>query len=166
MGNFNTDGKAIFMIFIGVIITITLLAVIADSTFGVTNIITKTNITVTAAAVNVTLDIPGRELISTIEIYNSSNTTQTLIGQGGSLQTGVGSDGLLSVQLLLNDSAASFAGEDLNLSYTANPNGYISDGGGRSVTNLIIVFAALAILIFIIVVLIKFGSLGELIKKG
>ncbi len=165
MVSFNTDGKAIFIVFIGAIVALALIATIFQSTSEQTTTIAANNITVTAAAVNTTLDLTGRELISEITIVNSSNGTQSFAGAGASLQTGIGSNGLLSVQLILNDTAAGVAGEDVDISYTANPDGYISDAGARSVTLLIGLFAALAILVFVLVVLIKEGSLGKLVGR-
>ncbi|KKK63034.1 hypothetical protein LCGC14_2998340, partial [marine sediment metagenome] len=73
--------------------------------------------------------------------------------------------GLLSVQLVFNDTGADFEGTDINVSYTANPDGYISDSGGRSVTRLILIIGALAIVIFVIVIFIMEGSLGKLMGK-
>jgi len=165
MVNFNTDARAIFIVFIGAIITATFIGVIADSTFTETNTISRTNITVTPAAVNTTLDLEGRELLTTVSVVNSSNGSQSLIGFGGSLQTGISSTtGLLSVQLILNDTAADFTSDTVNVSYTANPNGYVSDAGGRSITNLIVIFSALAIMIFAIVVFAKEGTLGKFLR--
>ena len=46
-----------------------------------------------------------------------------------------------------------------NLSYTTQPLGYISDGGGRSMAQLIAVFAALAILVVALVPVIKNSKL-------
>lgn len=164
MSSLKSDGKTLLIIFIGAIIAATLIASIADQVVGVTTTITVTNATVTAAVVNTTLDVRGRTLLTTVNIINASNETDTLIDLGGSLQTGTGSNGLRSVQLILNDTASDFAGEDVNISYTADPDGYIPTASGRSITILITLFAALATLIFVIVVLLKHGSMGDLIK--
>ncbi len=165
MVNFTLDGKMIFTIFVGTIIAATLIATISDSIFTQTNTIAVTNNTVTAAAVNTTLDVSGRELLTTIEIYNATNVTDTLVGLGGSLQTGTGTSGLLSVQLILNDTASAFAGESVNISYTANPDGFLSDGGARSIANLILIFAALAILVFTVVVIFQNENFRRLLNR-
>ncbi len=166
--SFKSDGKMIFLMFFGLIIAATLIVPISDSVAGGTETITITNVTVTGATVNISLSVEGRELITQIEIYNASNTdaaTNSLIGSGGSLQTGFGSDGLREVQLILNDSAAAFAGEDVNISYTANPDGYISNSGGRSITILITLFAALAALVFVIVVMFQNENFRKLFNR-
>ena len=165
MVNFTLDGKMIFTIFVGTIIAATLIATIGDSIFTQTNTIAVTNNTVTAAAVNTTLDVSGRELLTTIEIYNATNVTDSLVGLGGLLQTGTATDGLLSVQLILNDTASAFAGESVNISYTANPDGFLSDGGARSIANLILIFAALAILVFTIVVIFQNENFRRLLNR-
>ncbi len=122
-----------------------------------TNTFTDENITVTVPAVNATLDVTGRELVTETSILNSTNASQTAVGLF--LQTGTGTNGLLSVQLAANDTASGIVGNSVNLTYTYNPDGYISDSGGRALTNLILIFAALAILVFVIVVFIKQGSM-------
>ena len=61
MANFQGDGKAIFQVFIGAIITLTLIAVIGTSIAGqITTAANSDN--VTAPAVNGTLDLIGRTL--------------------------------------------------------------------------------------------------------
>ena len=166
MASFNLDGRMIFSIFIGAIITVVLLASIADQVFISTTILTNTNETVTVPAVNGTLDLTGREQRGNITIQNLTNDAgPNLEGQGLNIITGTGSDGLLSVQLTINDTNASFAGESVNVSYNYNPEGYVSDSGGRNITLLIPILSALAILVTIIVFL-WMGSLKELIKKG
>ena len=168
MVSFKTDGKALFIIFVGAIVTAVLIGSIADQIFAETNTITITNVTVTASAVNVTLDLTGRDILTVIDIYNATNeSVQSYIGNGTNIVSGTSTTtGLRSVQLVLNDTEAgpSIAGTTVNVSYTANPDGYISDLGARSITLLITLFAALAILIFVVVVLMKEGSLGNLIR--
>ena len=167
MVSFSTDGKAIFIIFVGAIATIILLGAIADQIFAEVNTITITNVTITAAAENTTLDVTGRDLLTVVEIYNSTNISQSYIGNGTNLQSGTSTTtALRSVQFIVNATGAgpSIAGTTVNISYTANPDGYISDLGSRSIANLIPIFSALAILIFLLVVLIKEGTLGKLIR--
>ncbi len=168
MADFNSDGKAIMAIFIGAIIAIVFLATIADSIFTQTNTFESINTTVTMPSINGTLDLTGREIVSTIEIYNATNASQSETTElnGSSLVTGI-TRGLNTVQLTIDDdSGARYAGSEVNISYVYLPEGYVSDSSARAVTRLITIFGALAILIFVIVVLIKNGSLGELIRRG
>ena len=47
-----------------------------------------------------------------------------------------------------------------------NPDGYIGNAGGRSIAALITILSALAIVVFVIVVLFKFGSIEGLINRS
>lgn len=159
------DFKAIMIVFIGSIIAATLIVSIADQTNLETNTFVNQNQTVTAGAVNATVDTIGRELIGTGSTKNATNATGLdQIGLGVFLQTGTGTNGLRTVQLVVNDTGSAFAGESINVSYTYNPDGYISSAGARSITNLIVLFAALAALVFVIVSFMKDGSMGRLIR--
>ncbi len=164
MANFQGDGKAIFQVFIGAIIAIAILTTVGNAIFTQTNELTITNVTVTAPAVNATLDLTGRTLVSQTAVVNASNGTQTNVGMF--LQTGTGTDGLNSVQLTLNDTAAAFAGVSLNVSYVFQPEGYLSNTGARAITVLILLFGSLGILVFVLVVFIKNGSLGKLMGRS
>ncbi len=164
MANFQGDQSAIFKVFVGTIITVTFLIVIANAVFTQTNTSVATNVTVTAPAVNATLDLTGRSLISETDVSEASNASNT--SNGMFLQTRVGTDGLLSVQLTLNDTASAFAGVSVNVSYTYQPEGYLADSGARAIATLILIFGALAILVFVIVIFIKEGSMGKLIGRS
>lgn len=164
MANIKSDTKVIFSIFVGAIIAATLIVAIADQVTTSTSTFRVDNTTVTVPAVNTTLDLLGRGLVTRLSVLNATNGT-ALDNINFVLQTGTGTDGLNSVQLTLNDSASEFVGFTVNVSYTYEPSGYVSDTGGRAVTLLITLFAALAILIFVIVSLFS-GTLGEMIRKG
>lgn len=167
MTELKADGKMIFTIFIGAIIAIVFLSTIGDSIFTQTNTFTNINETVTGPAINGTVDLVGRELATSLSVINGSNASSAdLLAQGIALQTGVGSNGLLTVQLSLNDSGSEYVGQPINVSYIYNPQGYVSDGGARSITSLILIFGALAILIFVVVVLFQTGSLSKLLGRS
>ena len=164
MVNFKSDTKVFLAIFIGVMITATFLIGISDQTFEQTTIRTFTNVTHTAPAINVTLDIAGRTLVSSIEAYNGSGTS--CLNLGCNLQTQIGSNGLETVQLIINDTVAhtvNISGLSINVTYTAEPDGYAQNSGTRGITSLILIIAALAILVTVIVILWG-GSLGDLAK--
>ncbi len=164
MGMFQSDGKAILGVFIGALIALTFLGVIADSVFSQTNIITVTNVTVTGLAENVSLDLEGRDLIELIEIYNATNVSYNLLNNGSEVASGLSSTtGLQSVQLTLNNTALNYSGQLINISYTANPDGFASSTS-QPVILLIVIFGALAILVFTIIMFIKEGTLGRLIR--
>ena len=162
MVNFQGDGRAIFKVFIGAIFALALIAVIANSISTQTTTDAAINVTVTAPEINETLDLTGRTLILGGDIINATNNTLTSLGM--ILQTGVGTSGLQSVQLILNDTAVGFNGTSVNVSYTYQPDGYLDNSGARSIAFVTLIFSALAIMVFVIVIFIKDGSLGNLIR--
>ncbi len=163
MGSFTTDGKAILAVFIGAIIALTFMSPIADSIFGSTNTLTVTNLTVTAPAAtspNSTLDLRGREVIGSVIAVNNSGTV--IIGTNFSFADGFASNGLRTVRI--TTTSAEFAGQGLNLTYTYKPDGYQNDSAARASTLLILIMAALGLVVFVIVVFVKQGSLGDMLK--
>ncbi len=165
MANFQGDGKAIFQVFIGAIIAIVIIGIVGTAIVGQTSTSSATNVTVTAPAVNATLDLNGRTLILQNDVSEASNASNTSVGL--LLQTAISSTtGLQTVQLTLNDTAVAFAGASVNVSYTFDPDGYLSNSGARAIALLILIFGALGIMVFVIVVFIKEGSLGKLMGRS
>lgn len=160
--NFKSDTRMIFMIFFGLIIATTLIVPIANQINAQTETVTTINQTVTAPAINATLDLAGRSLITQIEVINASNGSSTNAGMF--LQTGFGTSGLRTVQLTLNDAASNFSGTSVNVSYTYEPNGFVS-GGSASLMLLVLIFAALGALIFAVVILFQGDSFRNLLGR-
>ncbi len=168
----NNDFFVILTIFIGAIIGATFMLPIGDQVNAQTSTFNTVNLTVTApAAGNGTLDLVGRELVGTAILNNATSaetneSTYVITGSNFTVATRTGTNGLLTVQLILNDTgeASGWASQSVNITYEYIPDGYVSDSGGRSVTRLIVLFAALALLVFVVVLLMK-GSLGEIIRK-
>lgn len=164
---FKSDGIAIIMVFIGIIIAATFMISIANQTTLMTTAsYIVTNSTVTAPVVNGSLELTGRSLVSAISIYNATNFTQgNLNNLGLNFVTRLGTDGLSSVFLIVNDTGSTFASRSVNVSYTYVPDGSVTNvGGAAPITNLIVIISALAIVLFIIVYFIKDGPLMEWIK--
>jgi hypothetical protein len=161
---FKKEGIALIMIFIGAIITVTFIQSIANQTTLSTNTYSVRNATTTlCSTANCTTDVVGRELVGTGFIQNR---TGIAVVRSVVLQNGIGSNGLLTVQYFLNDTAITqgYGGAVVNGTYTYNPDGYVSSTGGRSITNLIVIISALAILLWILVMLIRDGPLMDWIK--
>lgn len=164
MVNFQGDSKAIFKVFIGAIIAVTFMIVIGDAIFPQTNIATQGNTTVTAPAINATTDLTGRTLVSSINVLNA--TSNVTITSGVLLQTGIGTNGLNSVQITVNDTATAFAGESIRIAYTYQPDGYLDNSGARAIALLVLIFGSLSIMVFVVVMFIKEGSLGKLMGRS
>ncbi len=166
MVNLQSDGKAIFQVFIGTIIALVFIAVIGDSIFSQTNTLTQGNVTVTGPAINATTDLNGRTLLTVTNILNATSNN-TIFGNasvgGVILQTGTGTGGINSVQIFINDTGTAFVGTSIRVAYTYEPEGYLSNSGTRAIALLITIFAALAIMVFVVVVFMKEGSMGKLI---
>lgn len=168
MASLKGDGMAIIMVFIGLIIAATFIIPIADSVIGQTATVDVFNSSVTVPANNGTVDLTGRTLVGTATVFNGTNGTaspEALEGKNITIRTAIGSAGLQTVQLFVNDTGEQYVGSVVNVTYTYEPDGYLQNSGARSLANLIILFAALAMVVFAIVVFIKRGSLGALIGK-
>lgn len=167
MAIFQGDGKAIFVVFVGAIVAAVLIGAIATQVNLETNTFAIVNETTTLGAVNVSVDLTGREFIEgTDRIINDSDDTINDYHENGiNIETITSATtGLRTVAVTVNDTNVSMASHTANISYEYRPDGYISTAGGRSITNLIVLFSALAIVIFVIVVFIKHGAMGELIR--
>ena len=155
-------------IFIGAIIVIAFMATIADDVYTQTNTFSLENVTLTTGAVDTNTSIGGRELVGTDWVI--SNATEADSGPIPSLSLQTGTDattGLRTVQLVTNatSSAAGYDNLAVNVSYVQIPDGYLNTSGARSIQSLVLIVGALAILVFAVVLLIKKGSLGEMIRR-
>lgn len=163
MGNNLKEGGLLIAIFVGVIIATVLVTQIANDITAQRNTYTIVNETVTTPAVNTTLSLTGRELVGDILI---TNMTDEFSDQFDTSDRVV--DGLRTVAITSNDTTnltESSSSASLNVSYTYRPDGYLPTATDRSIGGLIPLFAVIGILIFTIVMLIKSGSLGRLMRR-
>ncbi len=169
MASFNGDGKAIFIVFVGAIIAATLIVGIANQVTGVTTLFQANNVTYTAPTLNF-----SEGGFTALEGRQHTNGTQIVSNATGAITSGPvqnftlvsersPTSGLQTVMLIMNTSTHA-NGTDVNVTYEYQPDGYIRESGGRSITLLIVIFSALAVLIFVIVVFVKEGSMGKLIR--
>jgi len=164
MATLKGDGTSFFQILIGALIALAFIGSIATAILGTTTTEQQTNITIAVPAAGEATDLYGRELIDIIEIYNE--TDEDMTQENITLRTAISdTTGLLTVQIYQNGTDSIYNGDDANISYTFKPDGYLNLAGARGVHALTIIMSALAILVFVIVVLIKQGSLGELIGR-
>ncbi len=173
MATIKGDATTFIMIFVGLIMGIVLLISIADQTFLLTNEIIVTNDTITLSSTNNFTDITGRTLVTGIEIYNATNGTHTaitnLLTQGNvTFVTRLGASGLQTVQLLINETVdAGLSGSRVNVSYIAEPDGFLPTTADRSIILIVVLFGALALLVFILIMLLKNNtSFSELVRMG
>lgn len=148
----STDGMMIMAIFVGAIIAVTFMSPIGDAVFNTRNLVTQTNETRTTAAVNATITLSGRANTTPVTVVNASDGTDWTANFTVTSTDSVGN----LVVFLETTQAASDAGQaaqSANLTYTYEPQGYLRDSGSRGITALIVIMSALAIVIFVIVVL-------------
>lgn len=165
MATLKGDGKMIFLITIGAILALAFMTPIANSVVGSTDTISVTNNTVTSPAVNSTAFLNGRSLEGTMLITNTTNADITSQFD----TTNKLNNGLLSVAITANDTTAAQGNtaSPINVTYTAQPDGYLSDGGARSTLTLVIIISALAILFVVIQYLFdKDTSFSKMLMRG
>ena len=163
MANLKGDFKAIMIGFIGVIVAVVFIASISNTISLQTTTQSNLNQTVTAPAVNGTLDLIGRELVGSATVVNSTSGA-VLPSANLTVSNQIGSIGLLTVQLTTNDAGADYAGAPVNVSYNYLADGALT-GGANAIQKTVLIFAALAILVFIIVMFMEEGSLGKLMGR-
>ena len=164
MAQLKADSKAIFAIFVGALIGVVILIAIANQINLNTNTRSTTNETVTLGAVNATTDITGRTLLTRVAVTNATEPTSDIPVLA--LATGVSTTSSLeSVQIVSNDTGQDqgyTSGTTVNVSYSYEPDGFVR-GAANPVVLLILIFASLAILTFVIAKLMG-GSLSNLMK--
>ena len=156
------DVKVFFMIFIGVIFAIALLVPAADTIFNSTNTFNNTNETVTAPAINETLTLTGRSLTGATPVVRNS-TGINLQNEGVFVTDGI-INGVQTVFLSTNDTGSGNAGNDVNVTYFFVPDGFVSGAGGL-LLGLVILFGTLAILVFVVTIVMKEGSMKNFMER-
>ncbi len=151
-GEGNTLGVLI-MLFIGIIVALALLGGMFEPVGDMTNIRTATNVTVTSAAAAAgTVTLPGRVNTSSLIVVNMTGDEPGEVWTVNFSISNTDSNDRLAI-LLVTDAAAVTAGQNgtsVGVSYTYEPEGYNSDSASRSMIDLVLIFAALAILGFVV----------------
>ena len=147
----------ILTLFIGAIVGIVLLQSTAQQTDSSLSI-RQYNATVAAPALNAKKDLVGQEILSTPLVYNTSSGTALAATNYTVAEEVSTTDGLK--RIVLTTKSAEWAGRNLNISYDYGAEGYIEDAGSRTVFNLVILFGALAIAVFLLVPSLREGLSG------
>jgi len=114
------------------------------------------NQTVTFPASGATVELLGQNIIGSGHIVNNSNGA-LVAASNYTIAQGLGTDGLTAT--ILTGKLGFFSGQTVNVSYTYEPNGYISSSGGRSVALIIPIFFALLIAVIALVPALRNGIL-------
>lgn len=138
----------LLVVFIGVIVGLVLMTSTATFVGQTTNTVVLTNATFTAPAVNATIDLTGQDVLSTPVVNNETSST-AVSATFYTIDEGISTtSGLKSIQYTTTDLGSSMAGASVNISYDYGADGYIDNAGARSLTSIILIFAALAIAVF------------------
>lgn len=164
-GIFKSDGNAILLMFVGVLLAITLLTTVADTQHSATTKLSVSN-TTQIIATNGTHNLEGK-VVTGFSAFNATNgtagVTGPVIGAGNySIKTGI-VNGNPQAQLVVAASP-DVEGYAWNVSYTYEPLGYVEGTGGTLLT-LVILFGSLGVLVFIIVILYSKSSFKNLIRR-
>jgi hypothetical protein len=137
----------IMIVFIGVLVGVILFQTIAQDVGSSTNLITTDNLTLTVGAVSLPVDVVGQTLSGTPTVRNSTGGVGAftirdgidyVINETVSTSTGVKTISFFPL-------TANATSQDVNITYTYGPDGYIEDSGARSMALLIPIFFALSI---------------------
>ncbi len=159
----NSDMKVFFGIFIGVILAVALLVPAADTVFNSRNTFNQTNVSVTAPAVNATLTLTGRSLVSATTPVVRNATNFALQNTGIFVTDGL-INGAQTVFLSTNDTGSNNAGNAVNVSYLFVPDGFVPGAAG-TILGLVVLFGALGVLIFVVFKVVKEGSMANFVSN-
>jgi len=160
-GILKTDGKAIIISFLAAIIAVVIIGAIANTeTFASTKLNVDNQSQITGTGVT---DLEGK-VATGFSAFNATNNI-TVPTTNYSIGTGV-TDGLPTAQIDTANAGVNFSGYLWNVTYDYEPLGYVSDGASRTILALVVLFGALAILVTVVVILIKNGTLGNLMGRG
>ena len=137
---------------LGVVLTVFVLAIlgivfidaIGDSIVGSTELRSVTNETLIAAASGSTVQLQGKAVSGTPTVRNGSVVFDS--GNWTVLDNQIAANGDQVAQLRTDDA---FMAGLVNVTYDYQPTGYVSTSSGRSLTTLILIMFAIAILIVV-----------------
>ena len=148
---------------IGVIAALAMFPAILGNIGVTTNTATAWNTTVTTSGTaNATADLEGQELITIIEVKNETEGAPVdYLGADANVTlTECVSDVTTAKSICIQGMNADWVGVNVNVSYIYGADGYIDDSGGRALTTLIAIFAALAVAVFALMPVLKSGVLN------
>lgn len=138
----------VFIMFVAALVGLTFIGLVADQVTQQTQTATVTNQPFTFPQNQSTITLTGQAAYNVVVINASSgatygSTNYTVTNYVGA-STGTPTVTLKGLSTVLNGTA-------VNLSYTYEPQGFIVDNSARSITTLIVIFFAIALLVVIMV---------------
>jgi hypothetical protein len=135
----------IVLVFVTIVMGLVMFQTISQTVGTTTTSGVFTNKTVTLKANNTYTDIDGAQKYLSVTLFNSSAVLDTTTNVSVENRP-VGDDGLMTMSLRVVGSGY-YANKLVNITGTYEPDGYISDGGTKSVTLLIGIIVALCIVV-------------------
>lgn len=135
----------IVMVFVMVVVGVAFLTGgIASNVENLRQTTSVVNETITAPATGSVIEITGSGIVGSAVVTNATSgavvpaTNYTIAGRQPPITSGV-------VTNTYTSNGGGYSGESVNVSYTAEPDGYDTSAGGRAIILLVTIFVALAI---------------------
>jgi len=144
-----TVGTSI-LLFVGIIVALAIFSAFPASVAQITQTSNVVNQSVTAPAAGSTSTILSGQAVSNVIVINASSGN-VIPASNYTITNYVVSNGVVVNTFTSNTGLLGFQSRAINVSYTMEPFGYATDSGTRAIIPLILVFAALAIAVFVIV---------------
>lgn len=142
------------LMFIGVIVALALLGSggISDGVTVVTQTVNQVNQTFTAGAVGGNVTLNGQAAYNLV--YTNATSGVAIASTNFTVTNYVLTNGDPRATLKTNANSV-YAGKSVNITYTYEPVGYATDSGTRSITQLITILSALAVIAFVLFFVVK-----------
>ncbi len=131
----------IILALVTVVFGVAILNASADQVGQSTNLQTAVNVSYTLPAAATALTLVGRDNTTALIVVNSTNTTQVLVNY----TTTSGFENGITIT-----PGANLASQDVNISYTFKPDGYMNNSSDRTVFALVVLFFTLAIAVSVL----------------
>lgn len=132
------------MVAVGIIVCLIMLTASYGNIGKVTNTMTTTNYTIITPAAGSVKDLIGQEIITTPTVTNTTSGGAVPTTNYTIAETVSASDGLKRVSY--KTLGPDYAGVNVSISYTYGPEGYADDAGARSVTSVLAILIAIAVM--------------------
>lgn len=151
---------AFIMVFVAVIVALSLLTGgITDGVGKVTSTVELKNYSFTAPAAGSSTTLPYQAIYGTVSVINGTGAVFVVPATNYTLTNYYNSNGQLVTLFESKAGAGGWQSKTVNISATtAEPFGYDTNSGGRTMAGLIIIFSVLAVAIFVIGVVLKNGE--------
>lgn len=132
---------------IAVIVGLVLFQAVAGNVGGSTTSASISNALYTGPAAGSCIDLVGQELLSAATVTNRTDGATIPATNYTITERVSASDGLKRIGYC---TVGAYGVGAVNISYDYGPEGYIADGGARSITGLIVLFGAIAIALVVL----------------